>query len=139
MKTYQGKRFPPYGAMVRVIDMDGGKRELNPGLHIVNLSPTGVEWGYGGSGPAQLAWALLADATGDVKLASRCYQAFKWAFVAGWGETWTVTETEIMAFVAAQEAALCTCAKIGAGDWGEGSDVGSMQVKNVLCPLHGNM
>jgi hypothetical protein len=28
-------------------------------------SPTGFGWGYGGSGPAQLALALLADSLGD--------------------------------------------------------------------------
>lgn len=52
-------------------------------------SPTGFEWGYGGSGPAQLALAVLADAIGAEK-ALDCYQRFKFEVVAklghdGWG------------------------------------------------------
>lgn len=34
---------------------------LDPKLKLVNHSPTGFSWGYGGSGPAQLALAILAD------------------------------------------------------------------------------
>ena len=62
---------------------------------IRNHSPDGFEWGYGGSGPAQLALALLLDATGDADLAERHYQDFKRAAVAGWEDDWKVTEAEI--------------------------------------------
>jgi Family of unknown function (DUF6166) len=51
MKTYAGKR-QGYSVSVTV---DG--RRLNPRLDLWNHSPTGFEWGYGGSGPAQLALA----------------------------------------------------------------------------------
>lgn len=34
---------------------------LDPRTDIVNHSPTGFEYGYGGSGPAQLAIGILAD------------------------------------------------------------------------------
>lgn len=44
---------------------------------LVNHSPDGFEWGYRGSGPAQLALALLADATGNDNLAIDMHQAFK--------------------------------------------------------------
>ena len=50
---------------------------LNPRLDLWNHSPTGFEFGYGGSGPAQLALALLADCCGD-KAALAYYQEFKW-------------------------------------------------------------
>ena len=40
-------------------------------------SPTGFEWGYVGSGPAQLSLALLADALGDDERAQDLYQQFK--------------------------------------------------------------
>ena len=64
-----------------------------------NHSPTGFAWGYAGSGPAQLALALVADATGDDGLAQRVYQEFKFKFVAGWeGDTWAITQDEIQAF-----------------------------------------
>lgn len=68
-----------------------------PLRHVVVHSPTGFCWGYGGSGPADLALSILADYLGDVKLAERCYQAFKWDFVAKWtmGQPWKLTGAEI--------------------------------------------
>ena len=50
-------------------------------LDLWNHSPTGFEFGYGGSGPAQLALAILADCCGD-ELAVKYHQAFKWAVIA---------------------------------------------------------
>jgi hypothetical protein len=38
---------------------------IGPLAHIVRHSPTGMTWGYGGSGPADLARSLLIDALGD--------------------------------------------------------------------------
>ena len=45
-------------------------------------SPTGFEWGYGGSGPADLALNILLAATADRDFAARHHQSFKWRFVA---------------------------------------------------------
>ena len=59
------------------IEVNGVRKHLPYYSHIKNHSPTGFCWGYGGSGPAQLALALLCDATGDVKLAERYYMRFK--------------------------------------------------------------
>jgi hypothetical protein len=68
-------------------------------LDLVKHSPTGFGWGYGGSGPAQLALALLADALGDDDLAVRLHQAFKFRVVACWpeGERWWITAEQIAA------------------------------------------
>jgi hypothetical protein len=41
-----------------------------------------VAWGYGGSGPAQLALALLADVFDDDGLDLRYHQDFKWKVIA---------------------------------------------------------
>jgi len=71
-----------------------------------NHSPTGFEWGYFGSGPAQLALALLLDVTGDEKLASILHQPFKSQFVALWGRDWCITSTEIAAWVEARKVGL---------------------------------
>src|SRR5262249_741796 len=57
-------------------------RALRLRLDLVNHSPTGFEWGYGGSGPAQLALAILADHLGDDERAVRLHQGFKWAVIA---------------------------------------------------------
>ena len=40
-------------------------------------SPAGFEWGYGGSGPADLALNILLAATGDRDFAASCHQQFK--------------------------------------------------------------
>ena len=37
-------------------------RDLNPRNDLINHSPDGFEWGYGGSGPSQPALAMIADA-----------------------------------------------------------------------------
>ena len=48
---------------------------------IRNHSPDGFAWGYGGSGPAQLALAILLKFT-DRKKAIGLYQAFKWDIIS---------------------------------------------------------
>ena len=81
---------------------DGQKSEPLPlRLDLFNHSPTGFSWGYCGSGPAQLALALLADALGDDDLAVRLHQAFKFRVVACWpeGERWWITADQIAAVV----------------------------------------
>ena len=57
-------------------------RRLNPRMDLWNHSPDGFEWGYSGSGPAQLALALLADHCGDDERALNWYHRFKWAVIA---------------------------------------------------------
>ena len=39
------------------------------------------DWGYGGSGPAQTALAILAELYGD-QIAQRVHQEFKWQVIA---------------------------------------------------------
>ena len=51
-----------------------------------NHSPTGFAWGYGGSGPAQLALAILLHLA-DRATAERFYQAFKWECIAPMPDT----------------------------------------------------
>lgn len=46
-----------------------------------NHSPDGFAWGYGGSGPAQLALAILLELT-DQETAIRNYQDFKWKVIS---------------------------------------------------------
>lgn len=51
-------------------------------LDLWKHSPTGPEWGYCGSGPAQLALALLADASESDSAALDFHQKFKVEIVA---------------------------------------------------------
>jgi hypothetical protein len=71
-------------------------RALQPRLDLRNHSPTGFCWGYGGSGPAQLALALLADVFDD-GTAQRFYQEFKWDVIRRlpMGEPWELTEEQV--------------------------------------------
>jgi Family of unknown function (DUF6166) len=81
---------------------DGQKCQALPlRLDLFNHSPRGFSWGYGGSGPAQLALALLADALGNDDRAIRLHHAFKFKVVAGWSEDerWWITADEIAAVV----------------------------------------
>lgn len=48
---------------------------------IVNHSPDGFSWGYGGSGPAQLSLAILLEVLPEDEAKDR-YQDFKWAITA---------------------------------------------------------
>ena len=60
-----------------------GIHKLDPehSLELANHSPDGFMWGYGGSGPSQLALALLCFVTDD-ETALRLYQDLKWDFVS---------------------------------------------------------
>lgn len=67
------------------VTVDGEVLLLGPSLDVCNHSPTGFAWGYGGSGPAQLALAILLYAGVPKERAVGLYQQFKWDHVANWG------------------------------------------------------
>ncbi|MEW6657400.1 MAG: DUF6166 domain-containing protein [Thermodesulfobacteriota bacterium] len=56
--------------------LNGKPLPLAPSLKIRNHSPTGFSWGYLGSGPSQLALAILLDLYGP-EYALDCYMQFK--------------------------------------------------------------
>ena len=64
-----------------LVTVDGAPLGWRPSLAVRNHSPTGPAWGYGGSGPAQLALAILLAVT-DAATAERFYQRFKWGVIA---------------------------------------------------------
>jgi hypothetical protein len=78
---YLGERTE-YGVSVLKEDPDGWMTPLPMRNDLRNHSPDGPEWGYAGSGPAQLALAILSDAIGE-RAALDHYQDFKSAVVAG--------------------------------------------------------
>lgn len=70
---------------------------------LLSASPDGFEWGYGGSGPAQLAVSILAHAFDD-QFATELYRDFKRDVIAGLPEHgWRLTRTEIEQVVDAAE------------------------------------
>ena len=63
-----------------LVTVDGTPLDWRSSLAVRNHSPTGPAWGYGGSGPAQLALAILLAVT-DEATAERFYQQFKWSVI----------------------------------------------------------
>jgi hypothetical protein len=96
-RVYAGRRGSNGEAIVRIIER-GDARALPLRLDLFNHSPTGFEWGYGGSGPAQLALALIADALGDDAIAIRLHQAYKWRAIATLPRMrpWRLTQLEVL-------------------------------------------
>src|SRR5262249_20719564 len=106
MKHYVGERTPE-GCEVDVIDTASptGGYPLPPRHDLRNHSPDGFNWGYAGSGPAQLALALLADALGDDEKAQRHYQDFKFKVIGRLADDkWELSEEDIRQTVAELEA-----------------------------------
>jgi hypothetical protein len=65
-------------------------------MHLVHHSPDGFEYGYGGSGPSDLARSIVGDFLHTREPDPRIYQEFKWAFVANQrGPEFMITEDEI--------------------------------------------
>lgn len=107
MAIYRGlRRFDPARrASGRcVVTVDGA--ELPPRNDLLNHSPDGFEWGYLGSGPAQLALAILAYELQDGERAIRLHQSFKERTVARYSRhhPWSLTSDEVRAVVAELEA-----------------------------------
>ncbi len=108
--SYRGVRESGAARVDRLVQRQSqdsaGGAALNPRLNLRRHSPTGFEWGYGGSGPAQLALALLADCLADDRRALALYQGFKDAVVARLPhEGWMLEQTEIEAALAKLEQA----------------------------------
>lgn len=90
MKTYVGT-YDPRGCqvMVEVLKNQGfGKPAEYPLKHEARHSPDGFSWGYGGSGPSELARCILLDHFGFLDPPVReervepVYQDFKFAVIS---------------------------------------------------------
>lgn len=68
----------------REVYIDGRHLRPDKSLSVANHSPDGFNWGYGGSGPAQLALAILLRLLPTKEHACSLYQSFKFKIVAGW-------------------------------------------------------
>jgi Family of unknown function (DUF6166) len=63
------------------VTINGKRLRPTRSQQLINHSPDGFDWGYGGSGPAQLALAIALTFCRP-STAVRLYQDFKWQFVA---------------------------------------------------------
>lgn len=72
-------------------------------LWVREHSRTGLEWGYCGSGPAQLALAILCEVLGDPEAAVAIYQRFKRHVVARLPRSgWLLTHDMVAEWVMTQ-------------------------------------
>lgn len=74
--------------------LNGKLLDLKKSLAVSNKSPSGFAWGYGGSGPAQLALAILLEVLPKAEAISK-YQKFKEEVVANLPQTDFEVEIEI--------------------------------------------
>lgn len=77
---------------------EGRTRALPLCLNVFNHSPSGFNWGYSGSGPAQLSLAILMDHfDGDRTKALAIYQKLKARVIAKLDsdKDWILTSTQI--------------------------------------------
>lgn len=65
-----------------ILSRENGYVKTNVPHAIVRHSPAGFDWGYGGSGPSDLALNVLFAVTNDREIADRYYMQFKWDFIA---------------------------------------------------------
>ena len=101
----RGGDFPHYigqrreavgGARVIRVEANGTRSPLPPRNDLHNHSPDGFNWGYAGSGAAQLALAICADILRDDHLALSLYQEFKRRLIANLtADRWTLTANDI--------------------------------------------
>lgn len=105
MKTFVGYRLPADPgergeACVMIHEPGNNPEPINPRNDLRNHSPTGVEWGYAGSGPSQLALALAAEVTGSDYRALDVYQRLKFEVIASLPvDGWQLTEAELRAAI----------------------------------------
>lgn len=92
---YAGARGPD--GTVKVVAIRNGQQY--PLQHLVHHSPDGFNWGYGGSGPAELARCIVADATGISNPHPAVCHKFKEEFVSGWGDQWEISLDEVRSWL----------------------------------------
>lgn len=88
------------------VTINGVAFDPAPSLKIRDHSPDGFAFGYTGSGPAQLALAILFEETTSAEFAENHYQDFKQQVIAGLphtnGASWILTSEEIQKWMEKQ-------------------------------------
>ena len=114
MKIYMGIKKGP-GPQDVVVFYTDGSHQTRPLRHIMRHSPDGFQWGYGGSGPADLALSILCDciigavpalfdnSTLNPKLAEKYYQLFKRKFIEPADRQLYIKESDLMRWISEKE------------------------------------
>lgn len=92
--TYIGRRVDGFPE----VTVDG--LELDPRFDVLNRSPAGVNWGYNGAGPGQLALAILAREASDLDAALHHCDRFHVAVTAQLPlDGWEFHSTDVLAWL----------------------------------------
>jgi hypothetical protein len=91
--TIKGRRIETGNVVFTVND--------RPVHHVVRHSPTGMEYGYGGSGPSDAARSILLTVLPSDQ-ADKYYMQFKWDFVANWKGNEVEDTIDLGAWIAKQ-------------------------------------
>ena len=106
------------GDDIAIIRLADGSKLTNVPRVYVNHSPTGFDWGYGGSGPADFAFNILLLFT-TAYVAQRLYHDFKWEYLAPLPDKGgIIPAADIRTWVAAR---LTAANKLGATDASDAS------------------
>lgn len=102
-KSYVGRRSKNDRYAVKVVD--GDRVRTLPLCRNLVAHSHGFAWGYSGSGPAQLALAILVDYLQDPEKAVRYHQKFKFMVIAGLpSEGWELPESVVSEAIKGLEA-----------------------------------
>lgn len=113
---WKGTRTPFQEKNKVVMNIDGGEFWGNLPLYLdeVNHSPDGFEWGFGGSGPAQLSYAILRSyftfaekmsIDEAIAQAHKFSYHFKEDFVSKWkNDEWEINSNMIWVWVGGEKA-----------------------------------
>lgn len=88
----------------QLILVNGKSLDPRKSQSVYNHSPDGFSWGYGGSGPSQLALAILLDFT-ERATALANYQRFKWDVIALLPSSDFCTEVDLTPYIGSKDAA----------------------------------
>jgi hypothetical protein len=100
--SFSGNRSGSGAAVTMTVA--GVTRPLPTHHELRNHSPGGFEWGYAGSGPAQLALAMCVELVGD-RVAEYVYQGVKDRLVSGIRtDEWTLAGTYVLRLIEAEYA-----------------------------------
>jgi len=99
-RYYEGINAEQGGPQSVLMILTDGKEKLEsaPLPHIERHSPDGFQWGYGGSGPSDLALSMLTHAAGK-EIAEEYYQLFKADFIADCEKHLLIFQKDILEWV----------------------------------------
>lgn len=80
--------------------LDGKRFDHKYSCQWRNHSPDGFSWGYTGSGPAQLALAILLQETADPQLSLYLYQTYKNSVISQLPDEFVITSDDVREWIA---------------------------------------